>query len=291
MSLSSATVRLGLSARIDRSRSIGRREIFLWIALALVANEILQLVGSQSLSSFGASLETQNCILWLAGYAFVYRVFSSSRDLPADRLDFGFSTATCLSILVTSFLPHTWGIGLIATPIAVYLLFDHRGDRNLRAAGFLLLALSAYLAWGPIFFHLATPEVVRVDAAIVAGILKLLRPDIVWNDTVFRTPSGHAILLVGACSSFQNISTAFLACTTFTMLSRIKWVRRDLVTIAIATAAMVLSNAARLCLLAWDSTSLNFWHDGEGKNLFAFGQTALVLLIASAGAATWRHEA
>jgi hypothetical protein len=110
MTLSSATVRLGLSARISRSRSIGRREIFLWIALALVANEILQLVGSQSLSSFGASLETQNCILWLAGYAFVYRVFSSSRDQPADRLDFWFSAATCFSILVTSFLPHTWGM-------------------------------------------------------------------------------------------------------------------------------------------------------------------------------------
>ena len=282
-----STVRLGLSQRIGHSRSIGRREIFLWIALALLANEIFQVVDIQS----RASLAANNCFVWLAGYAFFFRVWSSSRDQPADRLDFWFSAATCFSILVTSFLPHLWGIGLVATPIAAYLLLNHRGDRNIRAAGFLLLALSSYLVWGPIFFHLTTPEVVRIDAAIVAGILKLLRPDIVWNDTIFRTPSGHAIVLIGACSSFQNISTAFLACATFTMLSRTEWARRDLVTIAIATAAMALSNAARLCLLAWDSTSLNFWHDGEGKNLFAFGQTALVLLIASAGAATWRREA
>ena len=48
MSLSSATVRLGLSARIGHSRSIGRREIFLWIALALLANEIFQVVDIQS---------------------------------------------------------------------------------------------------------------------------------------------------------------------------------------------------------------------------------------------------
>jgi exosortase/archaeosortase family protein len=290
VSVGSTTTRLWISGRITHSL-VCRRELFLWSALALAANEALQVVASQSLSSFGASLETQNYILWLAGSAFVYRVSASSRDRPADRLDFGFLAATCLSILVTSFLPHRWGIGLIATAIAMYLLFAHRGDRNLKAAGCLLLGMSAYLVWGPIFFQLVTPEAVRADALVVAGILKLLRPDILWTDTNFQTHGGHRIVLVGACSSFQNISTGLLACTTFAMLARTEFVRRDIIAVVFAIAAMVLSNAARLCLLAWDSTSFAFWHDGDGANLFVFGQTALVLLIAWWGAATWRREA
>jgi exosortase/archaeosortase family protein len=281
----------GLFEPIGAASRMGRREIFLWIALALLANEVFQLLDAQSAATFITSFETQNYVLWLAGYAFVYRLWRVSRDAPADNRDFWFAGATCLAILVTSFLPHRWGIGIVASTTAVYFLSTNRGDKNLKAAGALLFAMSAHLVWGPIFFMLVTPEVVRGDAAVVAGLLKMLRPDIIWSDTTFRAPDGHALVLVGACSSFQNISTALLACATVTMLTRPEWIRRDILIIALATLAMIAINTARLCLLAWDHDSYEYWHNGDGANMFLFAQTVVVLLIAWWGAATGRLEA
>jgi exosortase/archaeosortase family protein len=205
-------------------------------------------------------------------------------------LDFWFAAATCLAILITSLVPHRWGIGLVATTTAAYLLLTHRGDRNLRAGGCVLLAMSTHLVWGPIIFLLVTPEVVQGDAFAVAGILKVLRPDIIWRDTTFYTPDGHGLILIGACSSFQNVSTALLACATVAMLSRTEWRSRDIITIALAALAMVFINTVRLCLIAWSGPLFKYWHDGYGVTIFIFSETVIVLLIAWRGAAAGGHE-
>jgi exosortase/archaeosortase family protein len=150
--------------------------------------------------------------------------------------------------------------------------------------------MSTHLVWGPIIFLLVTPEVVQGDAFAVAGILKVLRPDIIWRDTTFYTPDGHGLVLIGACSSFQNVSTALLACATVAMLSRTEWRRRDIITIALAALAMVVVNTVRLCLIAWSEPLFKYWHDGYGVTIFLFAETLIVLSIAWRGAAAGGHE-
>jgi hypothetical protein len=73
---------------------------------------------------------------------------------------------------------------LLATVTAGYLLFIDGGDRNIKAAGAVLLALSVNLVWAPCF-QLFTPELLRADAAILGVILTALRPDIVWSGNSF----------------------------------------------------------------------------------------------------------
>ncbi|MGA8172010.1 MAG: hypothetical protein WB816_14415 [Methylocystis sp.] len=291
MTLGFVNVRSRFLERTGLDSTISRREVFLWIAFTLLANEILQLVDAQIGDSLIIILGTQNYILWLAGYAFVYRLWLSSRESPADRLDLWFAALTCLAISLVGFVPHRWGLGLIATAVAGYLMWAYRGDSNLRSAGGLMFAMSAHLVWGPIFFQLSTPEVVRGDAAIVGGLLKVLRPDILWRDTTFYAPNGHGLIIAGACSSFQNISIALLACATVTMLSRPVWIKRDIGVIALATLAMIAINTARLCLLAWDHVSYEYWHNGDGAGIFLFIQTIVALAIAFWGATTGRQEA
>ncbi len=290
MSLNFAAARSKFWDRLVQSAPLGRREIFLWVTLALVSNELLQLIDAQSSYTLIASLSQQNYILWLAGYVFVFRIRQSSRDPAADGSDMWFGALTCLAIFLTSFLPHRWGLGFISTGAAAYILLNHRGDQNLKAAGGVLLAISTYLIWGPILFHLVTPEVVRGDAAIVGGLLKLLRSEVLAKDTSFIAPDGFQVVLVGACSSFQNISTALLACAAITMLSRPEWLRGDAVTIALATMAMVLINAGRICLLASSAGNFAYWHDGDGVNIISLAQTAVVIAIAAWGAWKWRRE-
>ncbi len=231
------------------------------------------------MQAFAASLAAQNYIYWLACYVVIHRLHRSDRARRATRIDVWLVSAICVLILFTSFLPYRFATGLLATITAGYFLTTG-DDRNVRAAGGVLLALSTQLVWGPIVFQLFTPELLRADAALVGGILAELRPDIVWRGTTFFAPDGHAVALIGACSSFNNVSTAVLACVAITMLARTEWVRRDLATVLVASAAMILVNAARLCLLAWSGAFQAFWHDGAGAQILGLSQTFAVLLIA-----------
>src|ERR1700694_740812 len=270
---------------------IGRRALLLWAVLCLFVNQALQLLDIGSYEAFAVSLAAQNIIYWLACYAGIYRLYASDSARPANRLDCSLALAICVSIFFTSFLPYRFGIGLLTTITAGYLLIADRGDRNLTAAGSVLLAVSAHQVWGPVLFQLLTPELLRADAALVGEVLTSLRPDIVWSGTAFHAPDDHSILLIGGCSSFNNVSTAVLACATVAMLTRTDWYRRDITTLAIACVVMILANAARLCLLAWSGPLHLIWHDGAGVQILGIAQTILVLLIAWWGAAPGRRVA
>jgi exosortase/archaeosortase family protein len=266
------------------AQPIGRRELLLWIAGGLFANQAIQLLDLSSVSAFAASLANQNYVYWFGCYVVLYRLSASHDRTPAERTDWYFAAAMMLSMLVSSFIAYRFAIGFLATVMALYVLRFFRADRELKAAGIVLVALSAHLVWGPILFQLLTPELLRADAALVGGMLKLIRPDIIWTDTTFQTPGSFAISLVGACSSFHNLSTALLACAAATMFMRTEWTRSDIAIVAATGVAMILMNDARICLLAWSPASYNFWHEGAGDPLFSFFMTIVLLLIAFWGA-------
>jgi hypothetical protein len=287
---SPSAARLELPASTAAVAGFGRREAFLWIAICLLANQAVQLVDTGSIDAFAASLVAQNYIYWLACYVVIYRLHVSDRAARATRLDGCLVLAIGVCILLTSFLPYRFGTGLLASIAAGYFL-TAGGDRNVRAAGAVLVALSTQLVWGPILFQFFTPELLRADAALVGEVLASFRPDIIWRDTTFSAPDGHVIALIGGCSSFNNVSTAVLACVSIAMLTRTDWVRRDFATLALACGAMILLNTLRLCLLAWSGELHAFWHDGNGAQILGIGQTLAVLLIAWRGAAPLRRAA
>jgi exosortase/archaeosortase family protein len=283
---SQSAISLELSAAAAR---VGRREIFLWVVISLFANQALLLVDLGSYRDFVASLVQQNYIYWLACYAVIYRLYASDRGVRATRFDCWLALAICGAIFFTSFLPHRFEIGLLATFTAGYFLFADGEDRNTKAAGAVLLALAVNLVWAPIVFQLFTPELLGADAAIVGVILAELRPDIVWSGTSFLGPDGHAISLIAGCSSFNNVSLAVLACAAIVMLRRTEWVRRDVAAVIIASVAMILVNATRICLLGWSAAFHQYWHDGAGAQILGISETLIVLLIAWWGTAPRRR--
>jgi hypothetical protein len=42
---------------------------------------------------------------------------------------------------------------------------------------------------------------------------------------------------------------------------------------------MILENALRLCLMAWDIDLYHYWHDGAGSEVFAVGASLSILAI------------
>ena len=125
----------------------------------------------------------------------------------------------------------------------------------------------------------------------VGEILAWLLPDIVWRGTTFIAPDGHTLVLVGACSSFNNVSSAVLACVAVTMLARPEWRRRDLATVAIASVVMILVNSLRICLLTRSDASHLYWHNGMGEQILVISQTLIILLIAWWGVKPRKGEA
>ena len=287
----SSVAETGPSALDYSGRGIRRREAFLWATICLLANQAVQLMDTSSLSAFAVSFANQNLIYWIACYAAIYRLYVSDQAALPTRADRWLLVAICLAILPVSILPYRFATGILATATAGYFILAAGADRNVRAAGIVLLALSTQLVWGPIFFQLFMPELLRADGYLVGEILTSVRPDIAWRETTFIGPDGHAIVLVGGCSSFNNLSSALLAVVAITMLARTEWERRDAGVIAVVVVLMILLNTLRICLLAWSQASYAYWHNGTGVVVFGLGQTLLVLLLAWYGAQLSRRPA
>jgi exosortase/archaeosortase family protein len=257
---------------------LNRRELFVWLASILFFNQAIQLLDFSSYVTFAESLAFQNYIYWLGCFVCLYRLGKSDGDAPKSA-DWYFTVAVMTAILLSSLITYRFTVGFIATALALYLFTLSRADRELKAAAAVLLALSVHLLWGPIVFQFFTPELLWADAALVGGMLKLLRPDIIWNVTTFQTPGGLSVSLVGACSSFHNVSTALLACVAAAMFARTIWTRQDFKKCTVAIVVMIALNDVRICLLAWNSSSYEFWHNGLGVSLFSIFVTAVLLAI------------
>jgi len=147
-----------------------------------------------------------------------------------------------------------------------------------------LFALSAHLIWAPLLFRIFTPEILIADSAAVQMMLGLLRPDISVIGTTFSAGNGHTVTLVGACSSFQNISIASLAAVSVTMLVRPYWVRRDFLWLLAICVTMVAINVVRIGVLAWSFENYLYWHNGVGSQLLALFQTIIVAGMSYLGA-------
>lgn len=246
----------------------------------MFANQAIQLINFNSLSAFAADLASQNLVYWFACYVVLYRLYASDNRALASAYDWCFALAMLCAILVSSFIAYRFAIGFLVSVMGLYLLALHCKDEQLASAGGVLLAVSAHLVWGPIVFQLFTPEFLRADAALVGILLTLVSPGIVWTGTTFHASAEHAISIVGACSSFQNLSTALLACVAAAMFMRTTWIRRDLAAIAMASVAMIILNDVRLCQLARSAASYEFWHQGQGASLFGYFSTIVMMLIA-----------
>jgi exosortase/archaeosortase family protein len=259
---------------------VSRGELFLWVAACLFVNQAVLLIHVGSFSQLVTDLENQNLVYWFGCYVVLFRLHASGRRERASPYDWCFALTMLCAVLVSSFIAYRFAIGFLASAMGLYLLALYRADEQLKSAGTVLLALSAHLAWGPILFLLVTPELLRADAALVGGLLMLVNPAIVWTGTTFQSAGGHTISIVGACSSFENLSTALLACAAAAMFVRTRWTRRDIAAMVVASVAMVFLNAMRLCLLAWNTASYQFWHEGQGAPLYGCLTSIVMLLIA-----------
>lgn len=275
---------VAISANEAMTGCIGRQELLLWLAAAILANFALHILDTSSLLRLGSSLASLSLVYWLAAFVIINRLRQSGDRSPATMREQIAIVAGLILLLLSSLAGYRAGPGLVATGSAVLIIACLRNDADTRASATVLLALAGNMLWAPAAFQLATRELLLLDAVLVGTVLNLFRPEVVWQDLTFHAMDGNAITLVGGCSSFNNISIALLACVAATMLVRTHWRRGDIWVAIAAVVAMTAINVLRLCLMATGAAAHAYWHDGEGAHVIALAQTLAIAAIAFGGA-------
>jgi hypothetical protein len=268
------------------AQTMSRKELFAWIWTALLANYAVCILRSDSLEAFVTSLLLINAIVILAWFVVFKRFAASSANARVTSADVIFAAAFALLFCATTlFETRRFAVGLLATFAGLYTVMKSDGDNDLKASGAVLLALAANMTWAPIVFQYFGPDLVKADAALVGNILSKTNPAILWTDTTFRGAEGHRMILVGACSSFHNMSFGLLACISIAMFARNTFVWRDAVVVLIGSIVMVALNAIRLSVLATSAPAYAYWHDGAGAEIHSAIATVCIIVVGLWGTA------
>jgi hypothetical protein len=262
--------------------ALGRREVLLWLAFTLFANQVLSLQAEshETLPAIAQALLSRSVIYYLAWYTVVTLLLAGPADRPASRLDL----AIALGVASLNLVPVLSSAWLATTAAGLLLLISRPRDHKITAVAAVLLALAFNGYWGPKLFSVFGYYILRADAALVGSILAATQPGMGWHDTVVGTAGGHSVLIFNPCSSFHNISLGLLCWIAVTKLVRTSWVRSDAAVAAAVCAAMILFNATRLYLMALSPEHYAYWHGGTGEHMVAWASTLTVLSISLWGA-------
>ncbi len=282
---SNATGSSGVFVRTS-ANAISRKEMFAWVWTALLANNAVCILRSDSLEAFVTSLLAINVIVVLAWFVVFKRLLVSSAATRVTSADVVFAVAFALLFCATTlFETRRFAVGLLTTIAGLYTVVKSDGDNDLKAPAAVLLALATNMTWAPLVFQYFGPDLVQADAAIVGNILSRTNPDILWSGTTFQSAEGHRIILVGACSSFHNMSFGLLACISIAMFARNTLVWRDAVVVLLGSVVMVGLNAFRLSVLATSAPAYAYWHDGAGAEIHAAIATVCIVTVGLWGTA------
>jgi len=262
---------------------VSRRELFVWLCGILLVNHIALMAVGSGLPPMAAvmdALASRSVFHYLAWLALFQLLLESDPGRDASWLDVAMAAGATL----LNSLPAASMLWVAATGAGAYLLVQSGGERRIRAAGGVLVALAFNGLWGPQVFSILGEPLLRADAALVGAALSVTRDGVVWDGTVVGSTGGHSVAIYGPCSSFHNISLGLLGWLAITKLWRPGWVASDLAVATLVCLAVVLLNTGRLYLMALSPDSFVYWHEGFGASLFGWTTAAAVLAVSVWGA-------
>ncbi len=137
--------------------------------------------------------------------------------------------------------PLSW---FAVTGLCLYV-FVSTNDSSLRRGAAILLATTVPMLWGRMVFELFATPILQADALLVGWLLGTRR---IGNMVEFADGSGLLVIEPG-CSSFTNVSLAFLCWVTVSRFVCHKKSVYDLLWCLLACAAVVAVNVTRLGMM------------------------------------------
>ncbi len=202
----------------------------------------------------------------LLAFVAIYSLIKSKNDtIVLSRADFAILSACALF-----FLPPETHFPFFGATIAG-LYFWRRRARNPQFAsvGQLWLALSIYEMWGPLFFRVVSAPIIRAEVALIVKAGGLLGFGLDNDGVLLRSPSGWLVIVIEGCSSFHNVSLAFLVWLSLLKLDGATASRANLSALGVGVLMIVCLNALRILLMTPSEAYYTFWHSGNGAILFS----------------------
>lgn len=173
---------------------------------------------------------------------------------------------------------------LAVTILSLYVLASGEAIGPRRRGTIILLAVTVPMLWSRLVFNLFARSILEVDAALVGWLLGTPRTG---NVVEFADHSGSLAIFPG-CSSFANMSLAFLCWVAVSQYVEHKWRPQDLLWCASACFSVVAVNVVRISLMGINEAHYLLLHSPPAEILLSMVMLCLVLSISVAGT---RHDA
>lgn len=235
------------------------------VQLAIQASD----VSTAAMGLFGISAIVIICVY----LAFSSLLQADERPLRSGDLPI-FAGAILLNLVPSS--PVSW---ICLGVLAVRELLIAGNDRLTRRGAVLMLGASVPLFWGRILFSMASNQILKVDAFLVA---KMTGANVEGNVVFFPDQSGF-IWIADPCSSFQNISLAMLCWLMFTQYSGRERTGHDYLVCLLACFNVVLINVTRISIIALRPDLYETVHGPIGATVVGYLSTIVVLATCASG--------
>jgi exosortase/archaeosortase family protein len=164
------------------------------------------------------------------------------------------------------------------TGLSFYILLFANDGAERRRGALILLALAVPMLWSKLVFQFFARFLLDLDAMMAAWLLGTER---VGNLVRFADNSGY-MLIEPACSSWSNITFAFLCWVAITQWAGHRWRPMDVLWSFLACASVVAVNVTRIALTGLSYAHFEAIHNKWGEVVLStvflcliFGFTAI----------------
>ncbi len=200
----------------------------------------------------------------LATFA-IYCVIKEIDTAVLTRFDFAIVSISAMFFLLPDRSPPFVG----ATVAGLYFWRRRPYNEQLESVGQLWLAVSCYEIWGPFFFRLVSASIIKLEAFVVAAVGRFVGLGLELEGIRITSPNGWYVLIMEGCSSFHNVSLAFLVWLSLIKIGGAKLSRSKLPALGVGIVGVICLNVLRILLMTSREDTFHFWHDGHGATIFS----------------------
>jgi hypothetical protein len=265
--------RPGLFAAVRQA--IPRSEFFAALFIVGCANglsgNIFQSIHS---GDWTGGVQNISVIVLFACFAGISLVLRSNNDeLTSGDLAIGLIFISFMAIPASEI---NWAA---VTGLSLYVLLFANDNSERKRGALIMLAVTVPMLWSRLLFSFISQPFLYLDAALAGWILDTHKSGNIIN---FVDGSGELIILP-ACSSFANVSLAFLCWVSVSQWVGHKPAREDVFWCLLACASMVAVNTARISIMGLSHWHYVTFHYGWGATLMGTVILALTIGITMLG--------
>ena len=258
---------------------LDRNELFAGLVVIGFANGILTRVVNEvrarELADVLMNTFQISAIVWVAllvGVSFLLR----RPKAPLRHVDKAVAAGAAVAFLAPV-APLSW---IALSALAVYILWTSPAGSFPERGGWILLAMTVPMFWSRVMFSLLSDFILEFDAILVGWIAGIERAG---NAIAFADGSGY-LWIAPACSSLHNVSLAILCWVLFAPLFYRERRLRQAWWSALACAAVVAINVARLSLIALYREHFDLLHGPVGAGVANWLTLVAIIGVCALGA-------